>query len=270
MLDSKPYQAIPSGERWWGRLTISENVWCAWKISLLQFYLKRSNNEWNFSWYQDQEPSDPIINMDLSGNSVPNLKQAEHSRFVHSAADIHFDLGLALADRPMVARPETSISVSPNQRATIYVSSGLWLQPKLNGHVLMDMPIYRPSDTWFGENTREGEMCYFSRTRARTQAVNDISAPHRVVTPITITNRGAKTVRIERLRVPVVNLGLYINESKEFVTNSLSMILHESAAEVSMEIVPITRQQREFELISPPRIESDSGLLDQAIAKFLG
>lgn len=270
MLNSQQHSASLGSERWWGPLAISEGVWCAWKLSTLRFYLRRSNNEWNFSWHQDKEPSDPIVTMDLSGGSVPDLEQAEHSRFIHSATDIHFDLGLALADRPIVARPETSISVAPSQHATIYVSSGLWLQPKLNGHILMDMPIFRPSDTWFGENTREGEMCYFSRTRARTQATNDINAPHRVVTPITVTNRGAKTVKIERLRVPVINLGLYFNENKEFVTNSLSMVLHENAEEVSMEIVPIATEQGKFESISPPRVESDSGLLDQAIAKFLG
>jgi hypothetical protein len=257
-------------EKWWGNFEIPENVCCAWKISLLRFYINRSKSEWNFSWHQDEYPSEPAARIDLTGAYKPESEETEQARFIHTAVDAHFDLGLALADRPIVARPETFIFVPPGQQATLYVSSGLWLQPKLNGHVLMDVPVYRPSDTWFGENTREGEMCYFSRTRARTEAIEPVISPHRVVTPITVINRGTKSVKIERIRVPVVNLSLYTNEKNEFVSNSLSMVLNENSKETTMEIIPIGRQSGEFQLISTPRVEADNGLLNQTIAKFLG
>jgi len=102
----------------------------------------------------------------------------------------------------------------------------------------MDMPVYRPSDTWFGENTRVGEMCYFSRTRAHTNATETINAPHKVVTPITVINRSTESVKIERIRVPVINLGLYTNSNGEFVTNSLSMVLRENSKETTIGIIP--------------------------------
>lgn len=269
-VSNQKLNASESNDQWWGNFDIPENVSCAWKISLLRLYVNRSKNEWSFTWYQDQNPSEPAVSFDLTGASKPSSEETGQARFFHNAAEAHFDLGLTLADRPIVARPETSIFVPPGQHATLYVSSGLWLQPKLNGHVLMDMPVYRPSDTWFGENTRIGEMCYFSRTRARTEATDSVIAPHKAVTPITVINRGTESVKIEHIRVPVINLGLYTNESGEFVTNSLSMILHENSKETSMEITPIERQKGEFQLISTPRVEPDNSLLNQTIAKFLG
>lgn len=269
-MNQQKKNSLESTKQWWGNFDIPKDVCCAWKISLLRFYINRSKSEWHFTWYQDDTPSEPAVSFDLTGASVPESQNLEQARFVHTSADAHFDLGLALADRPIVARPETPIYVPPGQHATLYVSSGVWLQPKLNGHLLMDMPVYRPSDTWFGENTREGEMCYFSRTRARTEAAESVISPHKVVTPITVINRGTESVKIERIRVPVINLGVYTNENGEFFTNSLSMVLHENSKETTMEIIPINRQKGEFQLISTPRVEPDKGLLNQTIAKFLG
>lgn len=256
--------------QWWGSFDIPENVSCSWRISLLRLHVNRCKSEWNFAWHQDKNPSEPIVSYDLTGAAKPNSNEIEQARFFNNCADTHFDLGLAMADRPIVARPETSVFVPPGQHVTLYVSSGVWLQPKLNGHVLMDIPVYRPSDTWFGENTREGEMCYASRTRARTEATESTISPHKVVTPITIINRGLESVKIEHIRVPLTNLGLYTNEAGGLVSNSLSMILHEDSKETSIEIVPIQKQKGKFQLVSPPRFEPDNSLLNQTIAKFLG
>lgn len=269
-MTSKTQQESSHSQRWWGTFDIPERAWCAWDLGVMQFYLYQNHREWAFSWHETPSPSSFSFHVDLDCPPPVDRDNSNQARFVHASSEKNFELKLALADRSVIARPESLVYVPPNQTATLFVSSGLWLQPTLNSHRLMDIPIFRPSDTWFGENTREGELCYFSRTRARTENMATNESPHRAVTPITVVNKTLETLKIERIRVPVPYLNLYSKGKGEFFTNSLSMVLEQNEKEATMEIVSLGNELHDAELVSLAREKSDRGLVNQTIAKFLG
>ena len=56
----------------------------------------------------------------------------------------------------------------------IYVSTPLWVRVDVHDppQFLQEIPVIRPSDTWFGPSTREGELGYAGRTHGRLNFEN--------------------------------------------------------------------------------------------------
>lgn len=128
-----------------------------------------------------------------------------------------------LADRPVVARPIITTELPPGESATLLVTTALWARIEIGARVLAELPTLRPSDTWFGANTREGELCYASQTRARLHLDNMQNSPFRAVTPIAIRNEGEDNLKLERINVPVPHLTLYC-DGERFWTSTLSVV----------------------------------------------
>jgi hypothetical protein len=87
----------------------------------------------------------------------------------------------------------------------------LWLQIEVGDDLipLLEIPILRPSDTWFGPTTMEGELCYASRTNARLHLENAPIGPHHAVTQVSIQNRAGTQLLVEHLKLPVPYLTLF-------------------------------------------------------------
>lgn len=254
--------------QWWGEFEIPKDAWCSWQISLLHLYINRKANEWHIAWRRDEDPLSTELSCQLKDSEAPDLDITESARFIISGTHLGFSLELALADRPVVARPDVPVSVPPGERATLFVSSGIWIQPTVSGSPLLDIPIYRPSDTWYGPNTREGELCYFSLTRARTIAQEATVYPHRATTPITVINRSDEILRIERIRVPMPLLGLYLDKGGNFVTNSTTLTLNPDAEETRMQVEDINKQNGDYQQVAPPRKVAKNGDLIETIASL--
>ena len=116
-----------------------------------------------------------------------------------------------LADRPLVSRPVTPLYVPAGETAIIFVRSPLWLRIEVGDPLvsLQELPILRPSDTWFGPTTMEGELCYAGRTAARLHLEEIPIGPHHAVTQVTIQNRAGTQLLVERLKLPVPYLALF-------------------------------------------------------------
>ena len=72
---------------------------------------------------------------------------------------------------------------------TIYVSSPVWIRLETaTGTLLDELPTIRQSDTWHGPNTREGELCYASRTFCRTNIDALPIRQNRALSPVIIYN----------------------------------------------------------------------------------
>lgn len=73
--------------------------------------------------------------------------------------------------------------------------------------VIPDVGI-RPSDTWFGPTTSEGEPCYASKTVCRLRVEDVPLRPHRCLTKVTLRNRADDSLSLDRLKLPVNALAL--------------------------------------------------------------
>ncbi len=87
----------------------------------------------------------------------------------------------------------------------------LWVG-KGAGVLVRDVPIVRPSDTWFGPMIGEGELCYAARTSCRLDPSRIQVRPFRATTAVTLRNEMETNLTIDRLKLPVQELALYAAE----------------------------------------------------------
>lgn len=186
---------------WWGAFRVATGETLTRLIGPLRLSVERHPSEWRINAAQtSQGPDGPAADT-----------PAETRRFVFSATRDPLLLSPVLADRPVVARPLDPLHVAAGQELSIYLSSPVWIRIEVGEPpaLLQELPVVRPSDTWFGASTREGEFAYASRTAARLDFADVPKRPDRAVTAARIRNTADKTMLIERIALPVLHLAVF-------------------------------------------------------------
>ena len=205
---------------WWGEIPLAEGETRWWTLGSLLVGVERRAREWRVG-YEYFSTGDAIL--PVSDRDVDELKTA--TRFVFTRPGERVRLTPALADRPVVTRPVSPIYLPPGEETLMFVSSQVWVRVEAVdlGKVLLDVPSVRPSDTWFGPSTREGELCYASKTHGRLDLGDLPDQPFRAVTPLQIENQSDSELMLERVSLPVPRLTLYASGSGALWTQKVTM-----------------------------------------------
>lgn len=196
--------------------------------------------------------------LDPAGEAGP----AQSQRFLLSDSEQSVRLTPQLADRAVVVRPMQPTELLPKERATLFVSTVLWARIAVGQQPLAELASVRLSDTWFGANTRHGELCYASQTRALLKLDNVQLSPFRAITPITINNQGEDNLKLERINVPVPHLTLYC-DGERFWTSALTVLREKNLATANLHIE--AKPPGGAFLVAPPRRPIRGGVFDRAI-----
>lgn len=203
-------------QSWWGTFALKEDEAGCWHVGPSRLWIHREAQAWRLVHAEQDDVEDSTATM-----QVPAPPEAEPPDEASPAVDVQrysfartnpsLHLWPALADRPVIVRPEKPLYVLAGEEVTLYVSTPLWLLVEVGDppRLLREIPSHRPSDTWFGPNTREGELCYAARSAGRLKLAELPRRLHRAVTPVQIRNQAADALLVERLRLPVEYLSLY-------------------------------------------------------------
>jgi len=183
-------------------------------------------------------------------------------------------LAPALADRPVVVRPEVPVHLPPGSSITLLISTPLWVQlvagtPPVS---VFEGPSFRPSDTWFGPSPREGLLCYSSRTRARLLSTASPTSPARASTELTLNNFGADTLVVVRLSLPAPRLALYAEPgSAEHWSESVTFTrqANDHLAEVQIQRGPPASAPGGIQ-VAPPREIDPQNVFRRALSSLVG
>ena len=211
---------------WWGKFDVEPDQTLIWHIGPLTLAIRRLAQEWQVMYNRAEIMSDDTSNWSLTSSEPPPEQFAHTERFVFTSTAKNLMLTPMLADRSIVTRPSVPFYVPAGQETTIYVSSPLWMKIEAGDPLvtLQEMVIQRPSDTWFGSSTLEGELCYASRTQGRLKLEELPLRPHRAITPVSIRNLKDKPLFIERLNLPVTHLSLFSTSNGTLWTQTVTMI----------------------------------------------
>ena len=256
---------------WWGSFSLPENRSGRWRIGSAIFWIERLKHEWRVACQAGDEPAECEVELTVP---IPKLEkyseEAKVTRFGMEKTDSKVTLSPALADRPVVIRPDTPIYILPNREITLYVSSPLWMCIETGDPlvVLQDIPIFRPSDTWFGPSTMEGELCYANRIHGRLRIEDIKFRPHRAVTVVLLRNRSNQSILLERLNLPVLNLSLYQAEDGYLWTQPVTLEMREDN-KVGLELKEVAPAEvKNPKLISGPRQKAEKTILSRTL-KYL-
>lgn len=209
---------------WWGEFRLEKGQIARWRVGSLDLWIRRTDLDWRYGAARSDDALEdtlevrvPASDLDVAGG-LPE----EAARFGCGRTGASIELVPCLADRPVVARPAVPFFVPPAQKVELYVSTPLWIRLRAGGADLAEVPCTRPSDTWFGGNTR-GVLSYAVRTHLRRDLDDMPMRPHRAVSCLTVENVSDDLLALERLSLPAPQLSLFASPSGLLWTERVSV-----------------------------------------------
>lgn len=260
---------------WWGQYEIGPGQARPWRFGALELTASWQPPEWRIAYAHQLESTDDevVIGEPAIASSRAELGTSDVLRVMATDASGKISLSPALADRPVVVRPETSVLVLPGALIQLFLSTALWLRVEVGDppHAVLDVPFSRPTDTWFGPSTLQGELCYAVRVNAQTRLEDLPVVSNRAVTRVLVENQTRDGFSLERLNVPAPNLSLYADATGHLWTQTMTVRLRSQAtlAEIDFGDGP-PDTAKEPHPVADPRTPLSRNILERAInALFL-
>ncbi len=259
-------------DTWWGDYTLADGEAKCWTLGQLQLAVRRLSDEWRIAWRREQTQEEAT---NWSVADCPETLQGWDNVERHACRHTEQSLVLVplLADRSVVVRPVSPFTLPAGESATLFISTPLWvgIQAGDAGVSLLELPIVRPSDTWFGRNTRSGELCYASHTRGHMRIAEVVLRMHRALTCLRISNEAASSLRLERLSLPVPYLSLFEDRAHALWTQDVEVRCEGDTAAASLTLDRGLPSQVERAVpVSGPREKSNEPVLRRALSALFG
>lgn len=256
---------------WWGEFEIPIDATGVWRLGPLCFQVRNEGREWLLSHRVEGEPVDSGVSVTIPSDAP---LAGETRRYCFSAEPQRLRLTPRLADRPVISRPHTELFVPAGEQVQLFVGTPVWLAASVGApsRELLELPVNRPSDTWFGPTTREGGLSYAATTRAVSDPKRIVFSPFRAVTPVLVRNRASRVLAIERLNIPVVYLSLFLGEGDTLWTEAVTFERSEGQEEdavLRIESGP-PQEAGEGPRLSEPRQSSERNLVFHAFNALFG
>lgn len=260
--------ATPAPESWWGETTLTPGQSGQWRVGATSFWLRRLQGEIEVT----TDASGDVQADGLERHLPPRDLPPPHAVPLRFAAPDDADTVLfepVLADRPVIARPERPFVLPPQTRRRFFVSTHLFVRISA-GVQLGEWPAYRGSDTWFGPSAMAGELCYAGWTTLRPEVADLPRRPNRAVTAVTVDNSSSAPLAIQRIRLPMRELSLYLDQLGLLWTNSLTYTRREpnESAAVQIDDAPPGEALSPVPL-QPPRDPPKTGMVARVFNSFL-
>jgi hypothetical protein len=210
---------------WWGRHAVEVGRSDFWQIGPLSLWIQHLPNQWRMhtlpgrDWLESQLRMVPGASAELA----PAEAFLTTCMFRESRDDLLFSP--VLPDRPSITQLKTPIHILPGEEVSLFVVTPLWLRIEMVEPVktLLEVPTYRMSDTWFGPPSIAGELCYATPGEAYLQIREVPLRLHCTITAVLVKNLGTKSLRVDRLNVPLPRLSLFYSARTGFWTDSLTL-----------------------------------------------
>ncbi len=259
-------------ELWDREVPFAEGECRLWRLGPCRFWIERREGEWRIA-FEDAAPEAP-------GRSRPARAAAEIAAGVSAMppgdlAWLRFITGSgeeilirpALPDRPVIVRPRSPVAILPGRSARFFVRIPTWVSIiAASGErrtMLIQRPVVRLSNTWFGEPDN-GELCYAFASPLAASPAETMPTPFTVVCPITIRNETAGPLDFQRLCVRVQYLSLYAG-AENLATNEV--VFHFHGADQSSQITFHEEPpdfERDVRRISGPQVSPSKNLIQKS------
>ena len=256
-------------DSWWGSYDVASNQTLRWQLGPQALWVTQDDSEWRVAVAGGRDNLDKRLVI-AEPAQEPSDDDIDVMRFASRSGKRSIRLGPALPDLPVVVRTNKPFFVPAMEETTLFLSVPLWLRVYLDGRAaeLVDIPIARPSDTWFGPDTMTGELCYALRTSARLHLENLPRRPHRAISAVRIQNNAPSVLQIEKLKVPVPHLSLFVSNEGHLWTEALTLEREEDSDGTKVRLDDRPTQIVPIERIARPRKKMSKGFLLDAFGKL--
>lgn len=253
--------------RWWGEFHFPEPGQRYMQLGPLRLWLSRKHDEWRVFTLRGNDPfaSEMSLLQEVEAQEIP--EEAKGRRFAFGASPERIRIAPKMPDRSMVVRPDALLSISPGATVELYVSYPVWLElifghpPAAQDH----FPVFQSTESWFGRNTTDGELCYASLSPLCGQSSDLVLPPHRIVTKLRVNNRSTTSLDIERIKIPVRHLSIFADANGCLWTETVSLIRNETNDLASLRVLDGPPEQAKgAHALSPASVRPDANLVERA------
>lgn len=222
---------------WWGKFSLAEGEGGLWRVGPLELGIVRARQEWRI--HRRTEAGANEGHVEVPSDARVEGTDVSVSRFSFEQTGESVWLVPRFADRSVVVYLDSPFFVTAGQEIVLYCSTPLWVALEVGEEKarLEEIPAVRPSDTWFGPSTREGELCYATTIPARLRREEVVGVPHRAVTELRICNEAEDTLPIEKVKLSVRYLSLYSARDGSLWSDRVVLHRSKSGSESALEIV---------------------------------
>ncbi len=235
----------------WGTHSLGVDQTYKWEIGPCSLWLARKKGEIRVTYKSSDDP------FALTSGFEPDAVEPEDgktTRFVDEAPTAPLSVVPALADRAIVVRLADLLVLMPGQSVQLFVGSQVWVQVRNGKQLLYEAPTFELSQTWFGADTRSGELCYASRTQAYLSTDDLLVRPARALTALTIRNQASSALEVVRVKVPLGHLDLYQDQSGRLWTQNIRARWTDDNDELTTEVGDEPRGEGKMTRIAEPRL----------------
>jgi hypothetical protein len=196
-------------------------------VGPLTLAVQRRQREWRVSWdgadpHQEGLGKRSSVRCPLPAAEPP--PGGRTARFAVQATTPELVVEPVLPDRAVVARPEPPFTLLGGEEVALYVATPVCLRLRVaGGRELLEVPVQRLQETWFGPSPVVGELCYATRTSARLQPGNLPPRSHLAVCRVALSNLASTPLPLERLSLPVHHLDLWWHRERGLWTRGLEV-----------------------------------------------
>ncbi|EKE85268.1 hypothetical protein [Idiomarina xiamenensis] len=236
----------------------------------------RSDNEWLF--YSSNAPTVCVEHLAiLPADSEPEQFD-DMLRWVPGKQQHQLHIKPVLPHLPVVVKPTRGIAIPGNSRAQFYTAIPMSLQlfinpamPHSEPEPVYEMATEPLQQTWFGLNTREGEVCFASADYLRlSPELLDVAA-HHVLMELRVVNKESRTLRIDKLNIPVMYLPIYQLSNQQYWSPTVTIINERHSDALKLNYArTIGRKADNPKLVGEARLKSDSRTFFRALEAIIG
>ena len=269
----------PEIPTWTGAVTLEAHVSRHWHLGPLRLWAERRRGGIKLAAARSSDPFEESLSIAEEGIPEAEFLDAAGEALVLERwipmsgreGALSLELHALLADRPIVTKPEMQVYVPADDHADVYLTSPLWVGLSYDGARLLEIPTWRPSDTWFGPSTVSGTLAYAGRTRLRSRVEELSPTPVRALTQTRIVNQTRRAIELEGIALPLPSMRLYRTENGRLWTESVEVRCDRMGrSEVRVE-APSAELTGSFRVLGERRIQPDAnGLVRAFSALFSG
>lgn len=258
---------------WWGASEVPVGEIRRWQLGPTVVLIERVHGEWRVVLERgaDALAESPLEVGEPHQGDGDLLEHPKVARFGASDDDTTVHVSPRSADRAVVTRPVSKYAVPAGERVSVWVTAPLWIAIEVGAkrRLLMDVPIFPPSNTWFGSSPAEGELCYASRSVFRPRLSDILIRPHRSVTTLHIHNQASHPLQLERVSVPVPYLPLYVASTGALWTPEVTLSHRDNEELAPLEVGRSSPKDAEGATrLTPPRQTSSENMLVRAFSSL--
>lgn len=238
---------------------MSEDIWKQYEVEedappvhlvlgTLHVWIQSRNDEVWIAHQYEEEIKTPLAKDDAAPEGLA------WSRWAYDPDIEKLYVQPAFPDLPVVISSEYPLTIPPGIRIEVFTRIPIWMRigSLKSGYVLREIPSVKLSKTWFG-TPLEGELCYWSPTKARRSLKGVEPKEFYVNCPIRITNKGTKDLNFERFCLRVERLGIH-RHNNELWAGETKIVHHEDDSESDITMTgKLPDSLGKSELLTKPR-----------------